>query len=126
MKRLLTVALIVVPAAALLAGPVNPWIPPTLNLEPLGTKQMAVACVPFRSAVALVSGGGRSALGLYVYGPNGQCVGADDDVLGRVDDDDRVVAFLPISAGPYEMEIRNFGNRANSVQAAFRASGGSE
>ena len=72
----------------------------------------------------LASGVGDIALGVYVYGPHGQCVAYDDEMLGKVDSD-RVAVFVPGRSGAYEFEVRNLSDQTNRrVDADFRPTGG--
>jgi hypothetical protein len=120
----MTAAAILVPIAAILAGPEVPWIPPVKELTPYAAFKRTVDCQPGGKMVALAWGNRGSAIGVYVYGPEGQCIGADDAPGERLDE--RVVSFTPIEAGPYEMVVRSFSGRTNPVQLAFRSSGRGE
>ena len=120
----LTAAAILTPIAAILAGPDAPWIPPVKELTPFSAIRRTVDCQPGGQTVALAWGSRGTAIGLYVYGPDGQCIGADDAPGERLDE--RIVQFVPVEAGPYEMVVRSFSGRTNPMQMAFRASGRGE
>ena len=124
MKRTLALVAmgLLIPIAALVAGPEVPWIPEkTLDLTPFGALRRTAQCQPGGQTVALAWGNRGTALGVYVYGPDGQCIGSDDAFGERLDE--RIVSFTPIEAGPYEMVVRSFSNRTNPVQPSFRQSG---
>jgi hypothetical protein len=120
----LATAAILVPIAAILAGPDAPWITPAKDLVPYGVLRHTVECQSGGQTVALAWGSRGTAIGVYVYGADGQCIGADDAPGERLDD--RVVSFVPTIAGPYEMSVRNFSGRINPVEMSLRASGRGE
>jgi hypothetical protein len=115
---------ILTPVAAILAGPDAPWIAPTKDLTPYAALRHTVACRPGGKTVAIAWGTRGTAIGLYVYGPDGQCIASDDAPGERLDD--RIVSFVPTVAGPYEMSVRSFSGRTNPVEMSLRASGRSE
>ena len=120
----LSVLAILTPVAAILAGPEAPWIAPAKELTPYAAFRHTVDCRPGGQTVALAWGTRGTAIGLYVYGPDGQCIGADDAPGERLDD--RIVSFVPTVGGPYEMSVRSFSGRTNPVELSLRASGRSE
>jgi hypothetical protein len=126
MKRAMamTAAAILTPIAAILAGPDVPWIPDVKELAPYASFKRIADCQPGGQTVALAWGSRGNALGIYVFGPDGQCIGSDDALGERLDE--RVVSFVPVEAGPYEMVVRSLSGRSNPVQMAFRASGRGE
>jgi hypothetical protein len=120
----LTALAILAPIAAIVGGPEVSWIPAAKELPPYSAFKHTVECRPVGQTVALAWGNRGTALGLYVYGPDGQCIGADDAPFERLDE--RILQFVPVEAGPYEMVVRSFSSRMNPVQMSFRTSGRGE
>src|SRR5437764_8936035 len=106
MKRLLVIALLLFLGAFGQGSPETPWSADALEMMPYGVFRYRSECRVGRSATVIVSGKGTTPIGLYVYGPHGQLIAADDDMNGRLDDD-RVVHFTPRLSGAYEAEVRN-------------------
>jgi hypothetical protein len=123
MKHVLVFALFALPMVAL-GQSEQAWYPKQFPLPANSAKRFAAAGQAGRPMLALASGLGDSALGVYVYGPNGQCVAYDDEILGKVDYE-RAVVFMPGQSGIYEIEVRNLGDQTNRrVDADFRPTGG--
>jgi hypothetical protein len=129
MKRTRTIAAlsalaVLAPIAALVAGPETPFISDVKELAPFTALKHTVNCQPGGRTIALGWGNRGTAIGVYVYGPDGQCIGSDDAWGVRLDE--RIVSFTPVEAGPYEMVVRSFSGRNNPVQMSFRSSGRGE
>jgi hypothetical protein len=123
MKRVLAFALFALPMAALGQSD-QPLYPKQFSLPTNSAKRFVATCQAGRPMLALASGVGDVALGVYVYGPHGQCVAYDDEMLGKVDSD-RVAVFVPGRSGAYEFEVRNLSDQTNRrVDADFRPTGG--
>lgn len=125
MKRLLAIVLFAGTVSTVSGGPEKPWFPEAFKLRPGDVHHYGSRCEPGRPVQAIVTGSGASPLGVYVFNAAGQCVAHDDDVGGNLVDD-RIVAWTPTQAGPYELQIRNLGGAGNVVEAVFKGTEGGE
>ena len=123
MKRLVATVLVGLWVSTGWGSPERPWFPESFQLPPYGVAHYGSRCEPGQPVVAIISGNGVSALGLYVFNAAGQCVAHDDDVSVPIIGD-RIVTFTPADAGPYELEVRNFSGDTDQVEAVFRGRGG--
>lgn len=119
MRRILAIALLAVSVSIGVSAPEKPWFPQTLALPPHTVAHHGCECEPGDPVLAIASGSGASAVGLYLFNGTGQCVAWDDVNTGNVNDD-RVLTFTPADIGPYDVEVRNLGPTSNQVDAAFR------
>jgi hypothetical protein len=71
------------------------------------------------AALVLVSGKGRTSMGLYVFDAAGNCV-AKDDFTQPTTADDLFVTWIPPEQTRYSVEVRNGGLDSNSFQIALR------
>ena len=124
MRTFLALAAILTPIAALIAGPDVPLISDVRELTPYAALKYTTDCQPGGRTITIAWGQRSTAIGLYVYGADGQCIGSDDAHGERLDE--RIVGFTPVESGPYEMVVRSFSARNNPVQMSFRSSGRSE
>ena len=115
---------ILAPAAVILAGPEASWIAPPKELAPYAALRHTVDCRPGGQMAAIAWGSRGTGIGLYMYGPDGQCIDADDAPGDRLDE--RIIRFEPVAGGPYEMVVRSFSGRTNPVQMSLRSSGRGE
>jgi hypothetical protein len=118
MKRWLTLGLLIFAAPLLVAQEGRTWLPEPFVFAPFGLVQPAVLDGGGQESRALVIGDGRTALGIYVYDPLGHCVGFDDEPSEVYDD--RIVSWVAAIAGPYDVQIRNFGPLENHAEAAAK------
>jgi hypothetical protein len=70
-------------------------------------------------ALAIVSGGGDSRMGLYVFDRMGNCL-AKDDFSSPATGDDLIVEWYPSEEGRYCVALRNAGFEANTYRIALR------
>lgn len=71
-----------------------------------------------RDAQAIAIGNGRSAVGVYVFDPKGNCVAFDDEPNPALDD--RVVVWTPTVTGLFGVQVRNLGFAVNTVETASK------
>ena len=70
-------------------------------------------------AVAIVSGNGRSCLGLYVFDADGNCV-ASDDISSAQAADDLAADWIPAETARYDVHVRNAGFDQNAYRLVLR------
>ena len=70
-------------------------------------------------ALAIVSGGGDSRMGLYVFDRHGNCL-AKDDLSSATTGDDLIVEWYPSEEGRCCVAVRNSGFEANTYRMALR------
>ncbi len=107
-----------------LGGPVQPFGDEEkgfhqMRLEPFAVRTFTQECKGGERTCVIAIGQGTTPLGVYVYDVHGNCVAWDDYSLSDVADD-LALEFHPPQQGVYEVEIRNFGRRSNSVELAVR------
>jgi hypothetical protein len=100
-------------------SPMQPRNPVQLAALPFSSQFYLVACKGAERTCVIVSGRERSALGLYVYDPHGNCIARDEAIAARTADDLAVEWFPPADL-PYTIEMRNQGQQVNKVDVVFR------
>lgn len=90
-----------------------------IKLLPYRSLSVIVEFAKEERANVIIVGNGRTPLGLYVYDPAGNCVARDDQVSGKVIDDNAVIWF-PTATQKYRIEVRNLGGLENVVKIFVR------
>ncbi len=119
MKRWLTLGLLLGAAPLIWAQEARTWTPEPFVLIPYGRIQTSVTGVVGQESRAIAIGDGRTALGIYVYDPQGNCVAFDDEPIARYFDD-RIAGWSPTVSGMHEVQIRNLGPGFNRVEASAK------
>ena len=88
-------------------------------IPPLGVRSYVDTFKAHKRALVVVSGKGRTCLGLYVFDEHGNCV-AKDDVTSPKTCDDLAADWIPIATSRYDVEICNAGLDLNSYEIAIR------
>lgn len=100
-------------------APLEDRAPAQVVVEPSGRASFVDVYASHKRACAIVSGDGRTYLGLYVFDRWGNCVARDDYTGSNAARDDLAVEWFPPDVGAYTVDVINFGRAPNKALIAI-------
>lgn len=94
--------------------------PGKIEIEPFGRASFVDVYPSHKRACVIVSGDGRTYLGLYVFDRWGNCVARDDYTGIAAARDDLAVEWYPPEEAAYTVDVYNFGRSRNKALVVFQ------